>query len=271
MFKNINLISDDELLKVYDETPLWSAPFGLSLLDTIKYRRNIKILDIGSGCGFPLLEIAMRFGNTCEVFGTDIWEPGKDRINKKIEVLKLTNVKIINVNAEELSFKDNYFELIVSNNGINNVENQEKVFSECYRTLSPGGQFVFTFNLPDTMIEFYQIYKDVLIRNNYFNEVKKIDLQINKKRKTIEEISGILTEKGFNIKSSNTYSFEYKFTDSASMFGYFMIKEFFFPLWLEILDEGIREKIFNNISEIIDQSVTPFKLTVPYVCFDCVK
>ncbi|MBN1577163.1 MAG: hypothetical protein JW913_11460 [Chitinispirillaceae bacterium] len=60
-----------------DELPFWSAPFGLKLLDLIEYRRNITALDIGFGCGFPLIELAMRLGPTCTVYGIDPWDEAK--------------------------------------------------------------------------------------------------------------------------------------------------------------------------------------------------
>ncbi|MBU1344941.1 MAG: hypothetical protein KKE44_14360 [Proteobacteria bacterium] len=54
-----------------DDLPLWSAPFGLTLLDTLKFKKNINVLDIGCGEGFPLIEIAARFGETSRFFGLD--------------------------------------------------------------------------------------------------------------------------------------------------------------------------------------------------------
>jgi len=53
-------LNNAETVSVVDELPLWSAPFGLRLLDKIKYKKNITAFDIGSGLGFPLLEVAMR-------------------------------------------------------------------------------------------------------------------------------------------------------------------------------------------------------------------
>jgi protein-L-isoaspartate O-methyltransferase len=54
-------IKDDygnsDIVNTYDELPLWAAPFGMKLLDKIEYMKNMKVLDIGCGVGFPSLEI----------------------------------------------------------------------------------------------------------------------------------------------------------------------------------------------------------------------
>jgi arsenite methyltransferase len=38
---------DKEFVDFFDEVPLWSAPFGLKLLDKINYRKGISAIDIG--------------------------------------------------------------------------------------------------------------------------------------------------------------------------------------------------------------------------------
>lgn len=271
MFKKIIPVPDEQLLKVYDDTPLWSAPFGIILLDTIKYKKNINILDIGSGCGFPMLEVAMRFGNTCNVYGIDNRESGVNKIKEKISVLKLSSAEIICGNAEELPFEDEYFGLIISNNGLNNIADIEKVLSECYRTLKPRGQFTFTFNLPDTMLEFYNEFKQVLEENNMISELKEVDLHIHEKRKTQREMFDLLCKHKFIVNSSICYSFGYKFTDAESMFNYFTIREFFLPNWLEILKEEDRKNIFTEVSKRLNKKYDTIKLTIPYTCFDCEK
>ncbi|TAL34748.1 MAG: hypothetical protein EPN93_11480 [Spirochaetes bacterium] len=50
------------LVSALDEMSLWSAPFGMALLDEIPYRAGMSVLDLGSGTGFPLIEIAERLG-----------------------------------------------------------------------------------------------------------------------------------------------------------------------------------------------------------------
>ena len=43
---------------LYDELPLWSAPFGLMLLEQVPLRPGMTILDVGAGTGFMSIELA---------------------------------------------------------------------------------------------------------------------------------------------------------------------------------------------------------------------
>ena len=147
-------IDNPELVSVIDDLPLWSAPFGLKLLETVRLGKNLTVLDIGSGNGFPIIELSQRLGKTCNVFGIDPWPDAVKRINLKIKTWNIKNLKIIESQAESLSFEDNYFDLIVSNNGTNNVEDDQLVIKELSRVAKKGAQFVLTMNLPETMIEF---------------------------------------------------------------------------------------------------------------------
>ena len=54
----MEMTSEDTYMTNYDDLPLWSAPFGLTLLDTVRMKKHINVLDLGSGSGFPMLELA---------------------------------------------------------------------------------------------------------------------------------------------------------------------------------------------------------------------
>ena len=77
-----------------DEIPLWSASFGLKLLDFIVYKQNITAIDLGFGTGFPLIELAMRLGNNSQIYGIDEWKEGIERAKNKIEYYRLKNIEI---------------------------------------------------------------------------------------------------------------------------------------------------------------------------------
>ena len=85
LYANADLNNMD-FVSCIDELPLWSAPFGLSLLDAIEMKAGLKVLDIGCGCGFPLIELAQRLGNSCSLNGIDPWETALGRVRLKIRL-----------------------------------------------------------------------------------------------------------------------------------------------------------------------------------------
>ena len=55
-------LSAPEIIATYDELPLWSAMFGLLLLEHVPLENVHLALDVGCGTGFPLIELAERLG-----------------------------------------------------------------------------------------------------------------------------------------------------------------------------------------------------------------
>ncbi|MBT8386015.1 MAG: methyltransferase domain-containing protein [Ignavibacteria bacterium] len=274
-YLNHNFNPDDpDLISVIDELPLWAAPFGLSLLDTIKLKPGINALDVGCGLGFPLIELSQRLGTSSKVHGIDPWESAIKRINLKIKTYNLKNVIAMKGVAEELPFDNNFFDLIVSNNGINNVADMYKSLNECSRVCKQDAQFTFTLNLEDTMIEFYSLFEETLIKNNLIEEVKKMREQIYSKRKPLAEIKKSLSENGFEIKNIKNDSFTLKFLDGATIFNHSLIKYWFLDGWKKILKTTDLQNIFEQLENKLDsiaKEIGELSLTVPFVTIDCRK
>lgn len=267
-------LNNKETVSVIDELPFWSAPFGLKLLEKINYRKNITALDIGSGLGFPLLEIAMRLGNTCKLYGTDPWEAAVERIKTKIRIYGITNVEIITGVAEKIPLPDNSIDLIFSNNGLNNVNDIKGVLSECRRISKIGSQLVFTYNTERTMIEFYSIMEDVLRERNMLNEIGLMKKHIYKKRKPVEEFTQLLNEGRYVINEISHDEFAYRFIDGAAMFNHFLIKLAFIDRWKEFVPEEKQNDVFAELVERLNrlaQSKGFIKLTIPFAVIDCEK
>lgn len=270
---NYDLNSDD-LTDVLDELPIWSAPFGLKLLENIKYKKNINVLDIGFGTGFPLTELAMRLGSSSVVYGIDPWEAGIKRAQKKINQYEINNIKILNSVCEKIPLPDNSIDLITSNNGLNNVSDLRQSLNECSRVIKQNGQFVQTVNLNKTMFEFYDVFEAVLKEMNLLSEIEKMHEHIYKKRKPLNEYLRLIENAGFKINNVIEDKFEYKFVDGTAMLNHFFIKLAFLEPWAEIVPAHLREKVFSNIESVINtQSADEgfFKLSVPFVLIDSVK
>jgi arsenite methyltransferase len=267
-------LNDVELVSVIDELPLWSAPFGLRLLEKIKYKKNITALDIGSGFGFPLLEVAMRLGNSCKVYGIDPWEAAVQRIKTKINIYRITNTEIRTGVAEKILLPDNSVDLIFSNNGLNNVGDLDVVLNECSRISKIDSQLIFTFNTEKTMIEFYSVLEDVLHEKGLSNEIDLMKNHIYKKRKPPEMYVRLLTDRGYEVKDVSKHEFEYCFVDGSTMFNHFLIKLAFIESWKEIIPEGRQNEIFAEIEKRLNrlaENEGVFKLSVPYVLINAEK
>ncbi|HJO93107.1 MAG TPA: methyltransferase domain-containing protein [Victivallales bacterium] len=270
---NLN-INYNEIVELFDETPIWSAPFGLKLLENVNIKKNLIGLDIGFGSGFPLTELAMRLGKTCKFYGIDPLDSAVKRTCKKIDFYRLTNIELIHGMAEIIPLDDNSLDLITSNNGINNVSDLEKVLSECSRILKSGGQFIQTMNLNTTMMEFYDIMKSVLIGLDMDFELNKMQDQIYKKRKPLKEFTSILEQHNFSILNVLHDQFEYKFTDGTTMLNHFFIKLGFLDGWKDIVPTTKQVEIFKLIENQMNEKANRegcFKLSIPFVLIDCKK
>ena len=266
-------LEDPQTVSLLDETSLWSAPFGELLLEAVPCRSGMKFLDIGPGTGFPLLELAQRLGDS-EAFGIDPWDRGRERIESKSKLLGLRNVRIMPGVGEKLPFEKNYFDLIVSNNGLNNVADIGKTLDECRRTLRRNAPLVFTVNLPGSMREFYIILKKVLRRNDLEDIIPAVDRHIHSKRLQESEWISLLRGHGFTgiVKRKSTFSF--RFSDASAMFNHFFMRIAFIPAWDEIVPEADREKIFGDVRRELDRAARAegsIHLTIPMICFTCRK
>jgi len=263
-----------EVVDNYDELCLWAAPFGLTMLDALTYKNNMRVLDIGCGVGFPLVELAQRLGSNSKIYGIDPWEKGLEKAKHKAGILKLNNIELIAKGAEELPFEEGYLDLIVSNNGLNNVNDIKQVLLECCRVIDEDGQLVFTFNLPNTMKEFYDLYKETLIELNLIDGLENMDIHINKKRKSIQEMSELVKEAGFKEVNISEHSFNMKFADGTSMLNYYFIKLYFMKPWINIVGEDKADRVFhileNKLNELAEEKGV-LNLTIPYACFCCKK
>ena len=267
-------LEDASLVSVIDDVALWSAPFGYGLLDVVRMAPNLTVLDVGSGLGFPMLELAQRLGASSRVFGIDPWTSAVERTRLKIDTYDVANAKVVEGVAEEMPFDDAFFDLIVSNNGINNVNDMEASLGECSRVAKPGAQFVVSINLEETMIEFYEIYEKTLRTMGLEDEVAGMRQQIRSKRRPLPEIVSLLEGVGFKVTEIRHREFSLRFLDGSAFLGHFLIRLGFLGGWKSILDEQDGGPVFDALEKTLNrvaESRGELRLTIPWVVIDCWK
>lgn len=259
---------------VADECCLWSAPFGLKLLNFIRYRKDIIAADIGSGTGFPLIETAMRLGPGSIIYGIDPWAEAIERAKKKISAYGINNIRLIKGIAEAIPLGEGSVDLVISNNGINNVADIDKAIAECARILRKGGQFLQTMNLDKTMLEFYLVLESVLNELGMEKEIGLMYRHIWEKRRPLDEIISIVQKNGFIIKDVEQDQFDYRFADGTAMLNHFFIRLAFMPAWIKLLPENMVEEIFSRVEVKLNEqarALGEFKLSVPFVLINSIK
>jgi len=261
-------------VSIYDELPIWSAAFGLKLLDNVRMKKGMRILDVGPGTGFPLIELAQRLGKDGEAFGIDPWSAALKRIDLKIKNFRLKNIILVNGAIEDPPFPDNYFDLIVSNNGLNNVDNIDKALNECYRMLKPGGKLQFTYNLPGTMIEFYSVFEQVLKKEKIREGSNKLKQHIFEKRKPLEFVFDLLIKNDFKLSELTTDEFKYRFVDGSAFLNHYFIKFAFLESWKNIVGKNDMKRVFAEVEERLNKIAKNsggLSLSIPFAFIECEK
>ena len=101
------------------------------------------VLDIGSGAGFDLYVASRLVGEGGWVCGIDLTEEMVDRARKGLAESGRSNIEVIHVSSEEIPYKDNTFDTVISNGVINLSPCKQELFQEIFRVLKNGGKLQF--------------------------------------------------------------------------------------------------------------------------------
>lgn len=269
-YLNYTFEDSEQLVNTYDELPLWSAPFGMLLLQHLEYTPNQVIVDIGCGTGFPLLELASRFGQSCTCYGVDVWTNANARTREKIKSYGLQNVELIEYSATAIPLETNSADMIVSNLGINNFEEPTIVFKECHRLLKQDGVLCITTNLYGHWAEFYKVFENVLSDLEMNDALSKLQAQ-QQARGTVEAVSKLFTDNGFSVNRCISEHFSMKFADGTAFLNHHFVKLGWLASWKGLATIDELEKIFNVLEHrlnIIAHEQGGLSLTVPMAFFE---
>jgi SAM-dependent methyltransferase len=255
--------SSPQILAAYDELPLWSAMFGLLLLDEVPIRGVTNALDVGCGTGFPLIELAERLGPQAHVHGIDPWGAGLARAAEKIASRATTNITLHEASASAMPFADATFDLIVSNLGVNNFDDRTAAIRECRRVARNGAILALTTNLQDHMKEFYEVFEQVL-------ETEESDMRGRLRahiehRATIANVRELLESGGFTVTRVVERESKMRFANGTALFNHHFIKLGFLDSWKRVLP-GKEHAVFGHLRDALNDLAArqgELRLTIP--------
>jgi arsenite methyltransferase len=99
------------------------------------------VLDLGSGGGIDVLLSARRVGPTGKAYGLDMTDDMLALARENQRQAGVENVEFLKGEIEHIPLPDNSVDVIISNCVINLSAHKERVLSEAFRVLKPGGRF----------------------------------------------------------------------------------------------------------------------------------
>lgn len=112
-------------------------PFTLA-----RIHKGEKVLDIGCGGGADTLVAAIMAGLTGTVVGIDMVSEMLVRAKENLRETTLHNVTFLDASAEDLPFKDERFEVVLSNGVLNLIVDKARALAEVFRVLKPNGRLM---------------------------------------------------------------------------------------------------------------------------------
>lgn len=171
--KVMNLTAITEFDDVVDKHFLDSAALGFDIQMRSILNRNMKMIDIGTGAGFPGIPLKILFPEL-QIVLVDSLNKRVKFLNEVIEKLELHQITSIHARAEELAHKEEYreqFDMCVSRA----VANLSSLCEYCMPFVKIGGLFV-SYKSADIDLEVKQSEKAIQILGGKLNEVKKFCL-----------------------------------------------------------------------------------------------
>jgi len=128
-----------------------------------KIEKGDTVIDLGSGAGNDCFVARHETGAEGKVIGIDFTPIMVEKARVNAEKLGFNNVEFREGDIDSMPISNDVADIIVSNCVLNLVPNKQKVISEIFRVLKPGGHFsisdiVLEGNLPESLKEDAEMY-----------------------------------------------------------------------------------------------------------------
>ena len=177
--------SDEELKGLPDSVVRTVAGCGnpTALADL---REGETVLDVGSGGGIDAFLAAKKVSPKGKVIGVDMTEEMVQLAKENAERMKAENVEFRLGEIENLPVEDGIVDVIISNCVINLSPDKDKVFTEVFRVLKPGGRILISDivtqgELPDEIRENLEMWAaciaGALDEKDYLQKIRNVGFE----------------------------------------------------------------------------------------------
>lgn len=139
-YKDYTRTSWNETAEAYVKVMRFFEPYGFDLLARVDPKVRERALDLATGPGEPAMGIARMVGPDGHVVGIDLSERMVEVATRLAKERRIPNVEFRVMDAEQMDFPENTFDLVTSRFGFQIFTNPEAVAKKTYRVLKPKGR-----------------------------------------------------------------------------------------------------------------------------------
>ena len=246
----------EKLARIYDAEilPVWTEKFAQVLLRNLDLPSKGQILDVACGTGYVALELSRLKGDDTRLSAIEGSPALLDVARKKLEESGAKGVFLRTQDAEpKLKFADGVYDLVLCNLSIAEMADPEAAIADFARVACPGGEVRVTLPLSGSFNEFFDIYREVLVKHDKNETLRRLRTHIDDAYPTAERCEEWLRNAGLEDVSVDIEEFTLLFRSSREFFFAPLIE--FGPLagWKAIAGTGQEmQDIFWYIKEGID-------------------
>lgn len=246
----------DKLAQIYDDEvlPIWSMRFGRMLLRKIETPPpKSMVLDVGCGTGYPALELLHKLDDQSRIIAIDCASEMLNVARKKAGDLSGKRIFFRTETIDKkLSFATDVYDLVVANDAVWELEDPKAAIMDFARVCKPGGHVLVTMPLAGSWAEFYDIYREVLVKHDHHEILHKLEEELARAPDR-EQARQWLEEAGLLDVSVEAEEFDLLFRSAREFFFAPVIEYGPLPQWKEIAGKGeTMQEIFWHIKEAID-------------------
>jgi ubiquinone/menaquinone biosynthesis C-methylase UbiE len=263
----------EKLARIYDDEvlPVWSERFGRMLLRDLQMPERGQVLDVACGTGYPAVELLRKMQPGCRLIAIDGASAMLDIARKKVAEIEGAKQKVFfrTESAEpKLSFADDVYDLVVCNLGLEDMEDPAAALADFARVTVPGGEVRCTLPLEGTFQEFFDLYREVLIKHDKHEALDRLNEYL-RRYPPVEEVERWIREAGLQPGQVEVAEFSMLFKSSREFFFAPVIEYGPLPDWKAIAGKGQEmQDVFWYIKEAIDAYFgdRAFEITVKAGC-----
>jgi arsenite methyltransferase len=184
-------------------------------------------------------------GTSSHFTGIDIWGDALERARLKLELHGLTNVGIIGTDVESMPFPNAYFDLVVSNIGINNFRDARAALRECRRVAKTGARLVLTTNVQGHFGAVYALLNAILIESGLGPSRDALHRE-EEHRLSVRALTNFLIDSGFTASRAFEKNFRICFADGSTMLRHSLVK-WFLDGWRQAVGAENERDVFNTL------------------------